>query len=421
MLDAEGEDVMVEHGGGAGLTQLHELAEPLAPGEATTMRLQVTVLSSRNSLSELLSETLLLNAADSTEYDRGVVTAFSPQFVRKMVAVYAGPEEPRTLLGSVGLSPSDEADVSGEEREDGAALRRTVSEGAAYELIERLMAHDDGTLPLRYARAIGPDDFGALGLAVKTATTVRGGLERIARYLLLLTDTATYGVQERPGGAAFVLQGRLARRPGIRVANEAALAGVLSVVRQVAAVPVRPASVSFRHPRPASFDEHLRFFGCPVSFDAERDALDFDAGTLDADTRLGDEGLSRFLLGHLDDLRASAEDRSVEARVRDVVVDALASGVPSMADVARRLGMSERTLHRRLARRGGAYRALVERTRRDLAESLLHRHDYPLAEVAFLTGFSEQSAFHRAFKRWTDQTPAAFRHAARSGSRQRQA
>jgi len=421
MLDAEGEDVMVEHGGGAGLTQLHEPAEPLAPGEATTMRLQVTVLSSRNSLSEHLSETLLLNAADSTEYDRGVVTAFSPQFVRKMVAVYAGPEEPRTLLGSVGLCPADEADVSGEEREDGAALRRTVSEGAAYELIERLMAHDDGTLPLRYARAIGPDDFGALGLAVKTATTVRGGLERIARYLLLLTDTATYGVQERPGGAAFVLQGRLARRPGIRVANEAALAGVLSVVRQVAAVPVRPASVSFRHPRPASFDEHLRFFGCPVSFDAERDALDFDAGTLDADTRLGDEGLSRFLLGHLDDLRASAEDRSVEARVRDVVVDALASGVPSMADVARRLGMSERTLHRRLARRGGAYRALVERTRRDLAESLLHRHDYPLAEVAFLTGFSEQSAFHRAFKRWTDQTPAAFRHAARSGSRQRQA
>lgn len=361
------------------------------------------------------------NAADGTEYDRGVVTAFSPQFVRKIVAVYVGPEEPRTLLGSVGLSPADEADVRGEDREAGEALRRTVSEEGAYDLIERLMAHDDGTLPLRYARAIGPDDFGALGLAIKTATTVRGALERVARYLLLLTDTATYGLRERPGGAAFVLQGRLPRRPGMRVANEAALAGVLSVVRQVAAVPVLPASVSFQHPRPASIDEHLRFFGCPVSFDAERDALDFDARTLTAGTRLGDEGLSRFLLGHLDDLRASTEDRSFEARVRDVVADALASGVPSMAVVARRLGMSERTLHRRLAERGGAYRALVERTRRDLAESLLQRHDYPLAEVAFLTGFSEQSAFHRAFKRWTDQTPAAFRHAVRSGSRQRPA
>ena len=64
MLDADGEDVMVEHGGGAGRTQLHELPEPLAPGEPTTMRLQVTVLSSRNSLTELANETLLLNAAD---------------------------------------------------------------------------------------------------------------------------------------------------------------------------------------------------------------------------------------------------------------------------------------------------------------------------------------------------------------------
>jgi len=64
MLDADGEDVIVDYGARAGVTQLHELSDPLVPGEATTMRLQVTVLSSRNSLSELLSETLLLNTAD---------------------------------------------------------------------------------------------------------------------------------------------------------------------------------------------------------------------------------------------------------------------------------------------------------------------------------------------------------------------
>lgn len=345
------------------------------------------------------------------------MTAFSPQVVRKMVAVYDGPEDPRTLLRSVGLSPADEVDGTGE------TLRPTVSADANYELFERLMADDDGTLPLRYARAITPDDFGVLGLAVKTAATPRGALERIARYLLLLTDTAAYELRERPGGAAFVLRHRPAHRLGIRVANEAALAGILSIVRQVAAVPVAPESVSFRHARPAaSAAEHRRFFGCPVRFGAARDALDFDARLLAADTRLGDAGLSRFLLDHLDDdLRATSRERPLDARVRDVVADALSSGVPRMAEVARRLGMSERTLHRRLSERGGAYRALVERTRRDLAESLLRRHDYELAEIAFLTGFSEQSAFHRAFKRWTDQTPAAFRYAARSGPPERRA
>jgi hypothetical protein len=64
MLDAHGEDEMVEHGGGAGRTQRHELPGPLAPGEATTTRLQVTVLSSRDSQPELASETLLPNAGD---------------------------------------------------------------------------------------------------------------------------------------------------------------------------------------------------------------------------------------------------------------------------------------------------------------------------------------------------------------------
>jgi AraC-like DNA-binding protein len=343
------------------------------------------------------------------------VTAFSPQFVRKMIAVYDGPEDHDTLLRSVGLPPGREADVGSE------ALQRTVSADATYELFERLMVGDDGTLPLRYARSLEPDDFGALGLAIKTAATLRGALQRIARYMLLLTDTLTYALQERPGGAAFVLRGRRAHRPAIRVANEGALAGVLSIVRQITAVPVSPASVSFRHARPDSVEGHRRYFGCPVRFGAESDALDFDERTLAADTRLGDEGLSRYLLGHLDDLRASAQDRSLEARIRDVVTGALSNGVPPMAAVARRLGMSERTLHRRLAEDGGAYRELVERTRRDLAESLLERHDYPLAEIAFLTGFSEQSAFHRAFKRWTGRTPAAFRHAVRGGPPERRA
>jgi AraC-like DNA-binding protein len=91
------------------------------------------------------------------------------------------------------------------------------------------------------------------------------------------------------------------------------------------------------------------------------------------------------------------------------VADALADGQPSQSQIARRLGMSVRTLHRRLAEDGQSFQSLVSRARREAAETLLRADDHSLAEIAFLTGFSDQSAFTRAFKRWTGMTPAAFR------------
>ena len=101
----------------------------------------------------------------------------------------------------------------------------------------------------------------------------------------------------------------------------------------------------------------------------------------------------------------------VETLVEREISRSLSEGIPRMADVARRLAMSERTLHRRLSERSVSFKSLVARTRRHVAENLLKSSQYPVTEVAFLTGFSEQSAFHRAFKRWTGHTPTAFRRA----------
>jgi AraC-like DNA-binding protein len=80
-----------------------------------------------------------------------------------------------------------------------------------------------------------------------------------------------------------------------------------------------------------------------------------------------------------------------------------------MAEVARKLGLSVRSLHRRLADHGVTFQMLTEETRREIALVMLKDTAYPFSEIAFLTGFSEQSAFNRAFKRWTDQTPANYR------------
>lgn len=321
--------------------------------------------------------------------------------VRMMVAVYDGPLDRRELLASVGLSP----DGSGEDPP-------TVLAEDNWRLVERMAAHGSPDLPVRFASAVSLDRYGALGLAVKTAPTLREALERLARYFLVVTDTATYTLRDSPGGAALVMR-RDGDRLGIRISNEAGLAAVVAVLRQIAGTPLRPAAVWFRHPTPACPADLRGFFGCSVSFGAPENAIHLDSDMLEAPTRLGDDGLSRFVLAHLDEeWRETRAAASLEAQVQDAVADALSGGIPRMSRTAARLGMSERTLQRRLAERGQAYSGLVDAARRRLAETLLVGSDHPLAEVAYLTGFSEQSAFHRAFKRWTGMTPAAYRDGA---------
>jgi AraC-like DNA-binding protein len=116
-------------------------------------------------------------------------------------------------------------------------------------------------------------------------------------------------------------------------------------------------------------------------------------------------------MAQLDELWQQTAVRSLVDDVRGAVADALPDGQPSKMYIARRLGMSERTLHRRLAEQGESFQALATDARRDAAEALLKSDTRNVAEVAFLTGFGDQSAFTRAFKRWTGQTPAAFRDA----------
>ena len=96
-------------------------------------------------------------------------------------------------------------------------------------------------------------------------------------------------------------------------------------------------------------------------------------------------------------------------RVRRTVTGVLADGVPTLSAVASKLGIGTRTLQRHLSAGGHSFQSIVDLARKNLAQKLLRETDYSLAEVAFLTGFSEQSGFTRAFKRWAGQTPRSYR------------
>lgn len=327
----------------------------------------------------------------------GEITAL---FVRKVIAA-AGADANRELhFRTVGLT-TDEVDG-----------KTMVTDADYYALLERIAAvlEDATGFPLRVGASMRCDDYGAFGLAWKTAPTLRGSIERAARYARLLTSVAGYEVRDHVKGAYFLLHRDGPRSLGLRLSNEATLASTLSIMREVSPVPVVPLEVHCRHAAPRSVAAHEAFFGCPVIFSSQLEGLLMSDETLARANRLGDPAIAQFLKPHLDkELAAVSSQKSIEQTLLRRISDRLSEGPPRAADVAREMGMGERTLHRRLAAEGVSFLGLLEQARRHLAEGLLVQSDHSIAEIAFLTGYSEQSAFSRAFKRWVDQTPAAFR------------
>jgi AraC-like DNA-binding protein len=230
---------------------------------------------------------------------------------------------------------------------------------------------------------------------------------------MLMTNSSWLEVRATDDAFKLVFNREGARGLGMRCANEAALAEMVQIGREISGVHVSPRRVSVRHPPFDDPGEHEDFFGCPLVFDSHEDAVVFDASVMRLPVLKADEGLSKFILGHLDQRVAERGlEPSLVESVRRIVCNELPGGVPKMEAVAKRVGMSKRTLQRRLGEHDTTFQRFVDHTRQDLADQLLRQTPQPLAAIAFLLGFSEQSAFQRAFKRWTGKTPTEVRAAA---------
>jgi len=327
----------------------------------------------------------------------GYVTSL---FARKVVAAAGDDIDASALLKEAGIDPDGPLEP-----------KAMIPAGTYYDLLERIAEQTDVTdLPVRTGASMRLDEYGALGLAFKAATTLGASYSRVERYARLWTSVVEYELRQDPRGVLFILHRPGIRRLGMRLSNEATLASAVSIARQVSPQPVIPLEIQVQHPAPKYVVAHENWFGCPVRFGADLDAVLFSRKTLAQPNILGDEGISRYLISHLDaELAEIAEEVPLVARTKDAIAQSLSEGAPNMEEIARSLGFSTRSFHRRLSEHGMSFQTLTEETRRQLAEGLLRDEHHTLAEIAFLTGFSEQSSFTRAFKRWLGTTPANYR------------
>lgn len=206
-------------------------------------------------------------------------------FARKMVAADGDAVDARAHLAAIGL----EADAPWDPKV-------MISADAYYAMLERIAEEIDVTaLPLLVGESMRCDEYGALGLAWKAAPTLMGSFARVERYERLWTSVVEYELRPVDRGTLFILHREGERRLGLRLSNEAPLASAVSISRQVCPVPFSPVEAYFQHAAPKTIQHHEVYFGCPVHFDAEFDALLLSREALTQSNKLGDEvALSRL-------------------------------------------------------------------------------------------------------------------------------
>lgn len=267
----------------------------------------------------------------------------------------------------------------------------------------------DPAFGLRAARCWHPSNLGALGHAWLAATSLRAGLELLVRYWKIIGGRWVPALRATHDEVAFELHDPYADEVAAPIATDITFALVLDMCRMNYGAALRPLRVELLRAKPPHHEEHTAFYGCPVRFAALRRALVLRRGdaerALPSSNRRIALALDRLIAEEL----ARLDRGDLPARCRAILLEALAGGVPAESEMARRLHMSRRSLQRKLAARGTTFKRLVEDTRRELALRLVEDAQRSFADITFELGFSQQSAFTRAFRRWSGASPSEWR------------
>jgi AraC-like DNA-binding protein len=234
-------------------------------------------------------------------------------------------------------------------------------------------------------------------------------MARLARYTRVLSDFWRAEIRDEPTGVRFVLLSPVAQDIKPLSRQDAVLSGIVKLCRITYGDAFAPLEVAVERERPSGAPRFEEWFRAPIVWSApqpsllcRREDLTRPLVTTNPDMVLASEKLVTDYLARLD-----RDD--VVARVKRELLGFFPAGVPAQSAVARTLGLSARTLHRRLADAGTSFVDLLDETRRELATGYIQRTDYAVGEVAYLLGFAETSSFNRAFRRWTGKSPSEFR------------
>lgn len=274
----------------------------------------------------------------------------------------------------------------------------------------------------RAVEALSQDPAIGLRMTMETDTSVhppatmsaffardyRDGLHRLARFKRLCTPEEL-SLTETGGECRVAVQWLYTDEAEPEAAADVTFAAMLELGRRGTGKPITPLRVEMARPGPVS-EAHHGYFGAPIRTGCAQNALVLRAGDLDLPFAGHNPELLAILEPSLTVALGEIEAQSsLPEQVKILIKRRIASGKPDIAEVAGELGMSERTLQRRITEQGGSYRGLLDEARQELGRSLLSDGQNGIDEVAFLLGFQDTSSFYRAFRAWEGVTPAQWR------------
>ncbi|CAN5858270.1 AraC family transcriptional regulator [soil metagenome] len=283
-----------------------------------------------------------------------------------------------------------------------AAVGLVVPGSAADELFNRAADYLlDDALALSLTSRIPIGSLGALDYGLCTSPTVRDALRLVVRY---------YGIVSQRSRLDFIEDGERPRLLFVRFPDQSysrhwvefPIAMIASRIQQTTGIAAPPFTrVSFTHAGPTSRDAHDEFFGCAVEFGGTEDVVEMPLALLDAPLLTASKALSELLEQRMRALEpAMATTDPLTDRARRTLVAMLDSGQTDLETLASKLGESKRTLQRNLGERGTSHSRLLDELRRQRTAELLDRGQ-KVVDISKALGFSEPSAFFRAYRRWT--------------------
>jgi AraC-like DNA-binding protein len=271
-------------------------------------------------------------------------------------------------------------------------------------------ATGDPCFGLSVGRNIRPTTFHALGFSWIASHTLLESLQRLVRYARLLT-TAPVTLSLSAEDDSWILHNTI-RQEGLPGANQIAIdafvMAIITLCRQTSNEQFAPKAVYFcRHDRTHA-DTYIQAFSAPVFFDAPNGQIVFDKVTLEAP--LPGDNLELALANDriAEDYIEALDPSTVATAVRKLLIELLPTGDANQDAIARQMNRSLSTLQRQLSAERTNYKDIREHTRRDLAEQYVREGRYSLSQIAYLLGFSDQSNFSRAFRRWTGHSPGIY-------------
>jgi len=276
-------------------------------------------------------------------------------------------------------------------------------------------ATGDPALGLDAPRHASQTTLHALGYAVLASATLQDALERLVRYRRLVGDVLSLRLADLGDRYRFEID--VSADPGVPYHAVDAIASMCARQARVLHRPrvCNPLAVTFARPAPFDVKPYLHLFRAPVRFGADVNALEFTRADVEDPLPAGNAELARGNDEVLAKFLARLEQQRVSTRVQQALLAALPDGAPSKMAIARKLGMSARTLQRHLADESTSFKDLLDGARADLARTYVAERRLSVTEIAFVLGFADTSAFSRAFKRWTGASPRDWASRRRAG------